>query len=536
MKQFTQLYALVFAASMAIVRPVVADAKIWPTDSICEDFDYMIKCLVETHPDPFSAWGGENSFYACADKFRESLLADSIGTEEELASRLGVFLSHLHDGHTYINQQFNGNSLRFLPVKFRQTADGLIVRETTEPYANLLGMKLEKVENAPISELRRRISEFVTVENESGEMLALRYYLNTEPYLRKLFPAFSGDSFKIELSDGNDTNQTIELPLVGQNELTSTPYKSISSLLNLPQRNFEYCFLDGSANTAYLRFNSVMSRDNIEYMRANGMDYEEAIRSIYQMQNIKMPESLDSAVQGLPAVAEVFHDLLMEMKNKRSKNLIVDLRNNGGGWTPIVYPMLYQIFGKDMINVANDTKYVTRLSSLYLKKYNTSIDAYNQANGNDWKLGDLVVQEDSEIMPPSNDDDLRKIVGEMMTSRPDILIQQHGEPLYKPENIYVITDGGTFSAAFHTAFGLWKLGAKIVGVASSQAPNTFMEVTEFQLPHTGLSASISNSAQMLLPADHKFAHQLEPDLRLDTETLRKYHNDPNAEILMILDL
>lgn len=41
-----------------------------------------------------------------------------------------------------------------------------------------------------------------------------------------------------------------------------------------------------------------------------------------------------------------------------------------------------------------------------------------------------------------------------------------------PERMYVLTDAGTYSAAFHYAFYLWKMGAIIVGVSSSQPPNT----------------------------------------------------------------
>ena len=41
-----------------------------------------------------------------------------------------------------------------------------------------------------------------------------------------------------------------------------------------------------------------------------------------------------------------------------------------------------------------------------------------------------------------------------------------------PERVYVLTDAGTYSAAFHYAFYLWKMGATIVGVPSSQALNT----------------------------------------------------------------
>ena len=82
---------------------------------------------------------------------------------------------------------------------------------------------------------------------------------------------------------------------------------------------------------------------------------------------------------------------------------------------------------------------------------------------------------------------------------------QNGEPIYTPKEIYVVTDVQTFSSAFHTAYMLWKMGAKVVGVTYGQAPNTLMEVTQFMLPNTGLECSASNSLQSCFPTDHPMA-------------------------------
>lgn len=84
-----------------------------------------------------------------------------------------------------------------------------------------------------------------------------------------------------------------------------------------------------------------------------------------------------------------------------------------------------------------------------------------------------------------------------MTETPDLLASLNGKPLYRPKRIFVVTDSRTFSAAFHYAFYLAKMGAEVVGVPSGQAPNTFMEVTPFKLPYTGLTGSISSKLPKL---------------------------------------
>jgi hypothetical protein len=102
-----------------------------------------------------------------------------------------------------------------------------------------------------------------------------------------------------------------------------------------------------------------------------------------------------------------------------------------------------------------------------------------------------------------------------------------------PEEIYVVTDVQTFSSAFHTAYMLWKMGAKVVGVPSGQAPNTFMEVTRFKLPNTGLECSASNSLQSCFPTDHPMAKTFTPDIQLSYDDYRQFDFSKDAELLFI---
>jgi hypothetical protein len=114
-----------------------------------------------------------------------------------------------------------------------------------------------------------------------------------------------------------------------------------------------------------------------------------------------------------------------------------------------------------------------------------------------------------------------------------IIEAQDGEPIYTPREIYVVTDVQTFSAAFHTAYMLWKMGAKVVGVPSGQASNTFMEITRFKLPNTGLECSVSNSLQSCFPTDHPMAKTFTPDIQLSYDDYRRLDFSMDAELLFI---
>ena len=60
-------------------------------------------------------------------------------------------------------------------------------------------------------------------------------------------------------------------------------------------------------------------------------------------------------------------------------------------------------------------------------------------------------------------------------------------------------------------YHLWHWGGNIVGVLSAQAGNSFVDMTPFKLPRTGLSGYISRTAQIFFPDDIKKGKVFLPD-------------------------
>ena len=67
----------------------------------------------------------------------------------------------------------------------------------------------------------------------------------------------------------------------------------------------------------------------------------------------------DTPLEEIPSVAERFGSMLSEMKEAGAQHLIIDLRGNGGGWSPIVYPVLYQLYGDEYLTTDLECHYET---------------------------------------------------------------------------------------------------------------------------------------------------------------------------------
>ena len=476
-----------------------ANSNISKQDSLLQDYDYFFSQLEQIHPDPYSAFGGKDEFDKAVKQLRNELVCTDSLTLDEMQAKVTQLLSALHDGHTYIGYDNAPKKVedQWVPLKFKVIPEGIIVNGYTPELESLKGAMLREVEGEALESVLDRLDKLVISENRYGLMgNACRNIGNTN-VLRQLFPSFDKErvSMKFRMANGKDT--FVSLPFYPNGPF----WKNIlwtSTDERFPHKNFEYRFVDDSKQTMVMCINSVVSAD--------------------------IPNLESYGLKSDVIVADVFAKMLREMKAANSPRLIIDLRGNGGGWTMIMYAALYELYGKRFMDTDLGMHFATKVSDGWLKKNNMSLEQLNQNRGTTLKMGDFIEQSSSI-----------STFDWFMCANMSILETQNGEPIYTPKEIYVVTDVQTFSAAFHTAYMLWKMGAKVIGVPSGQAPNTYMEVTRFKLPNTSLECSVSNSLQSCFPKDHAKAKIFTPDFQLTYKDYQKYNFSKDAELLYILD-
>ena len=511
-----------------------------PVDSIAADFNEFVRLLEETHPDPYTNYGGRPFFRKAAMETRQKLVQDSVTNSSVLAHHIGEFLAPLADGHTSVW----GNTddwWRHAPIRFEAMNQGInYAHVLPTKYKEYLGSKLLAIENMPIQDVLTGLAKqsIYPAENEMGRLLLLCWDCAS---LDKVIPNIPEDSITYHLESPEGKQVSITLPYKlhfdsdSDLELCETPYTDI-----FPSKHLAFDFVGEGKNTMFLKLVNIMARDCIEYMRDNGWDYQNDLqgffRQIYRGQ--EMPSDPNEAIAMLPSFSGEFEKMLLQMKENGSKNLIIDLRRNTGGFTPITIPTLYQMWGDEFLVKSStfNTQGYTMISPLLLKKYNTTLEQLNAERNTNYIIGDYAIEEEDPAIDKVTDEMRNEFISSCMSSVKDRLMAQHGKPVYTPEHVYVLTDDATFSAAFHYAFFLSKMGATIVGVTSRQAANTYMEQTPFELPRTGLKGSISNSLQMFLPADDPRAKDFYPDLMPTYEDFKRYNFDWNTIPMYLMDI
>ena len=524
-----------------------ANAQI-PTDSIVADFNEFVRLLEDTHPDPYTNYGGKPFFRLEAMDTRFGLIEDSVTSSDELARRITKFLAPLEDGHTNIDMGFSSffeerEPEMGAPIDFRPISDGVVINSITSEYKDLLGSRLIAIEGIPLKEICTNLAEYRTAENEIGRINLFCFINGLSPNeLRKAIPDMRQDSITFQLQTPEGKQMNLTLPLIDKyGSGSNIELSSVELTKPFPsQGNLSYLFVDDKKNTMYFRSSQIISRDALEIMINRGMDVGQYLKRTYmQFNEDDMPNDVNKALAKIPSFSDEFGKMLHVMKKSKSKNLIIDLRGNSGGFTPITLPTLYQLWGDKYLEEAPrfGIKFIQLFSPLYMKKMNITMEQLNaEMQDYGFILGDYIATSEGDYSPEEITDEYRdRMIEEMTSSVKDKLMAQHGKPVYTPEHVYVLINPTTYSAAFHYAFFLWKMGATIVGLPSKQAPNTYMEATPFELPRTNLKGNISNSLQLFMPNDDPRAHQFTPDLMPTYEDYKHYNFDMNTELLFLLD-
>jgi hypothetical protein len=534
---------LVISLALGLAAPLLADdaPKHLTHEQAVRDTKTFLALLEATHPDPYTNLGGKIEFKKRSEELVHQLPQEGLSVPE-LTDRLSAFLAPLRDGHTRLRgarSRWQDPTPR-LALQFEIVSDGLAVSSSDLPeLKDLRGCKVIAVNGYPIVELRSRMSTEVSAENDYGTYYGVALALRSFKLLGNLIPDLDreqGVRYTLEDAKGNQVDRIVSWKGDHPEDPQQWSDKPVQwTGMPHPDKPYYYNFLE-DGKTAYLRIATMTPRESYEIMQGYHVgDLQQTLQDYYKAHKKEMPADLSSALLGVPSLTEPAHEMLQEMKRKHTPNLIIDLRGNGGGSTPVIVPFLYEIYGDSYFGRDNDAEFVQVKSQLYLDKYHSTVDEERKKDSG-FELGEYEFTAGNESGTAEQKRDKKFAEWNdhgLSWAKP--LVELQGKPLYHPAKVIVLCDPGTFSAAFQAMFILHQMHATVVGVPSAQSPNAFMEGTEYTLPESGIKGLISNGMQMFLPHDPK-ANVFHPDFELTYSIFAKYNGDSDASLRYALDL
>lgn len=361
-------------AGMAIAQEVIS------RDTLIADFRQFVSYLEETHPDPYSAFGGKVFFHKRAGEMQKEL-REKDWNLMDFSLFLRRFIAPLGDGHTGVKtlRQENRKTPLYLPLTVKVIPDGLILVAVPRAQAGYRGSKLLGVDGVAVSELADQAAELVAAENLYGKYENFARGFPDLHFLRRLIPG--GDTVVLDLLTPRMERLKWTLKAVPQEEGKKT--EKVSSPLwekTAGMGNMDWRFLDEEKQTMIFRLQSVMAREAYGFMKEAGWDgWQRQVENYYKtILRTTQPEKPEEAIAGIPMLAQEFRKMLEVMKKENSPNLIIDLRGNGGGFTPITLPTIYQMYGDRYLQTDMGVAFYRLISPLYLRKINQTLADFNR--------------------------------------------------------------------------------------------------------------------------------------------------------------
>lgn len=502
-------------------------------DELVADARYLAETLADAHPDPYTGHGGRVHFHR---RLEESVrdVPEEGATVEEFYATTAEIAARVDDGHTGLSaptapdDEVDGR----LPVGFRVIGAELYVDAVHDAdYEPLLGGRLVSVEGVPVSDLVDRIARFDGADNVVHDRTNLTRALRDVTPLRFLLDRpVSTLVATIERPDGT----TAERELVPV-EADDAPVATLPTAIERPETGGEpaYRFVGEDRSTALLVLPDMFSyREAHEQLRA--IDYErgeELARDAYaDTVGGSPPDAYEDVVRALPSAVDRLTDLAEAMADAGTERLVIDTRDNNGGNSLLTNALTYVLHGWDGIERAGEDHFqVPKDSALYRDQIGGDGPIGATDNPAGFDFGWYFDRSD----PDTRLARLREWLADSRTFAAEADRGRY-EAFYRPNTVAVVTSATTYSAGAEPAFTLSELGATVVGVPPSQAPNAPRDVLTDELPNTGLELKTAYRHVESKPGMDEPVFR--PDVELTPETFEAMGRPGDAGVRLALDV
>lgn len=305
-----------------------------------KDIDYIVDELPKKHKNLFFKMS-EQEFKSRNDKLKASI---SSMNDDEVKIELQKIVASAGDGHTSTNI----SAAEMYPLDLYWFDDSLYVINTSEEYKEIMYAKLKKINDRDFESIVKSISEVISHENDMQIKSQMRYYIAIPAVLRGLHIIGDPQNTRFAFEDRDGKPMEVALNPVNGEEVFNNILGKGKSGENLPlymknsDKNYWYEHLEDQ-NTVYFKYN--------------------------RCRDMKERSFKD------------FSKELMDVINKEDiKKLVIDLRDNGGGSSPILDPFINELSdtrlnreGKIFVIIGRKTFSSAVLNAISLKQKTNAV-------------------------------------------------------------------------------------------------------------------------------------------------------------------
>ncbi len=333
-----------------------------------------------------------NSFPKIESSFPDSLrteITDSLYellsmpvSESQFSGYLCYYLSHFNNQHTSIRGLSSKNIFPY--ALFPSMGNWYLLNINNDYDSLLLGLKVSRFNDEPIKEVENKLFNYVFAENYVCKR-NLIFEFTRRPDLLKQFGVINQmDSVKITF----ENNKSVWVKSVNKTEDIDFHYKMFSQnqVTKYKDKNYSMSYYP-QKDFAYFQFNRCFDLiDTKETMSDYVKPWIIPFAKLYLNRLVKKKKIPNNNVGfKLDFDRPIFKDYLAQTFDSLNtlgiNNLIIDLRNNGGGSTLLCLQLLYHLTDRDDIKDFSEYLYLSEAyKQLHKKEYKRFVKSYQSTN------------------------------------------------------------------------------------------------------------------------------------------------------------
>lgn len=396
------------------------DYTYYPKEKLEQDVDYVLEKLTNIHP-VFSDNEEQNIWEQKSLKLKESL-KDSM-TQNEFYISLSSFLAGMNDGHSGVIMPYNQR------IKYSKAGG------TAFPF-------------------------FVDIKDYS---IYNRFYCGNDSTI------FQGGEEILEINGINSSDMVREIQKIFGGKSLAIKQKAVASNFRFYiwmfygfENDYELVFRDAEGQKKRITVPGVSSSDFKQNLKRMPKDNQEQFR-------LKLDKNGNTAILKIKSFGDLkgfcsfAKNAFTELEKNNIQNLIIDVRDNGGGRSVVVDSLMNYINDKGYSQYNKiETRISKELKERYKIKYPERMEWVNQFTD-----GELINQDPSISTPTKNE-------------------------LRFKGDLYLLTNSNSYSAAatFAGAFKELKLGT-IVGEETGGTIEYYGDFWYLKTPNTEITFHIS---------------------------------------------